>query len=114
MAPYVDAYAPMVYWECRDPGAAADEAVTRLAAMKPVHVIGQAFSFGDVGGRVNQPSTAELDRFMGISRRDGAVGASFWVWQDASGEEWKALAAYPWSATDPAPARKLSALGAPH
>jgi hypothetical protein len=113
MAPYVDAYAPMVYWECRDPGSAADEAVSRLAAMRPVHVIGQAFSFGDVGGRVVQPGTAELDRFMGISRRDGAIGASFWVWQDLTGEEWNALSAYPWPATQPAPARKLTALGAP-
>jgi hypothetical protein len=114
MAPYVDAFAPMVYWECRDPGDAAGEAVSRLSPMKPVHVIGQAFSFGDVGGRVDQPGTAELDRFMGVARQDGAVGASFWVWQDLTGEEWTALAGYPWAATDPRPARPLTALGAPH
>ena len=114
MAPYVDAFAPMVYWECRDPGDAANEAVSRLAAMKPVHVIGQAFSFGDVGGRINQPSTTELDRFMGVSRQDGAVGASFWVWQDVNPEEWNALTAYPWSPPDPNPARPLTAHGAPH
>lgn len=113
MAPFVDAFAPMVYWECRDPGAAADEAVSRLAAMKPVHAIGQAFSFGEVGGRVVQPTKAELDRFMGVARRDGAVGASFWVWQDVSGEEWNALSAYPWAATEPNPERPLTALGAP-
>ena len=113
MAPYVDAFAPMVYWECRDPGAAANEAVSRLAALKPVHVIGQAFSFGDVGGRIDQPSTAELDRFMGVARQDGAVGASFWVWQDLTGEEWNALTAYPWPASEPPPARPLTAVGAP-
>jgi len=96
MAPYVDAYAPMVYWECRDPASAASEAVTRLKSMKPVHVIGQAFSFGDVGGRVDQPGTAEMQRFMGASQQDGAVGASFWVWQDMNGEEWNALSGYPW------------------
>jgi hypothetical protein len=114
MAAYVDAFAPMVYWECRDPGSAADEAVQRLAGMRPVHVIGQAFSFAEVGGRVDQPGTAELDRFMGVSRRDGAVGASFWVWQDLTGEEWTALSAYPWAATQPSPARPLNARGAPH
>jgi hypothetical protein len=101
MAPYVDAFAPMVYWECRDPGNAADESVSRLAAMKPVHVIGQAFNFGDVGGRVVQPGTDELNRFMGVSRKDGAIGASFWVWQLASNEEWAALSAYPWPAALP-------------
>lgn len=114
MAAYVDAFAPMVYWECRDPGDAAHESVSRLASMKPVVVIGQAFSFGDVGGRVDQPSTAELNRFIGVSRQDGAIGASFWVWQDLTGEEWNALAAYPWSPTPPPPARPLTSLGAPH
>jgi len=99
MAPYVDAYAPMVYWECRDPGSAADEAVTRLRSLKPVHVIGQAFSFGDVGGRVVQPGTDEMNRFLGTARQDGAIGASFWVWQDMTGEEWNALSAYPWAPT---------------
>jgi hypothetical protein len=96
IAPYVDAFAPMVYWECRDPGAAVDEAVTRLKAMKPVTVIGQAFSFGDVGGRVDQPGADEVNRFLGVARQDGAVGASFWVWQYADGDEWNALSAYPW------------------
>jgi hypothetical protein len=97
MAPYVDAFAPMVYWECRDPGSAADESVSRLKAMKPVHVIGQAFGMGDVGGRVVQPGSDEMNRFMGVSRQDGAVGTSFWVWQLMNGEEWAALGAYPWA-----------------
>ena len=96
MAPYVDAYAPMVYWECRDPGGAADESVSRLKVMKPVTVIGQAFGMGDVGGRVNQPGAGEMNRFMGVARQDGAIGASFWVWQDMNGDEWNALATYPW------------------
>ena len=79
MAPYIDAYAPMIYWECRDPGAAAAEAISRLARMRPVHLIGQAFSFGDVAGRIDQPSAAELERFMAVARSRGAVGASFWA-----------------------------------
>jgi hypothetical protein len=96
MAPYVDAFAPMVYWECRDPGAAADESVSRLKTMKPVTVIGQAFGMGDVGGRVNQPGPDEMNRFMGVARQGGAIGASFWVWQLMNGDEWNALTAYPW------------------
>jgi len=96
MAPYIDAYAPMIYWECRDPGAAAAEAISRLARMRPVHLIGQAFSFGDVAGRIDQPSAAELERFMAVARSRGAVGASFWVWQSMDPEEWGELAAFPW------------------
>jgi len=109
MAPYVDAFAPMLYWECREPGAAAEEAVNRLGAMRPVHVIGQAFTMADVGGRREAPSGAELERFMGVARRNGAVGASFWVWQDMTAEEWTALGAYPWEA----PAAEDSRHGAP-
>jgi len=86
----------MIYWECRDPGAAAAEAIRRLGSMRPVHVIGQAFSFADVGGRIDLPSAAELRRFMEVARRDGAVGASFWVWQSMSPEEWAELTAFPW------------------
>jgi hypothetical protein len=96
MAPYVDAYAPMMYWECTDPGAAADQAVSRLAPLKPVHVIGQAFSMGDAGGRIDQPNADELNRFMGVARRDGALGASFWVWQLMNPEEWATVTGYPW------------------
>ncbi|HEV7468076.1 MAG TPA: hypothetical protein VGP96_17395 [Candidatus Dormibacteraeota bacterium] len=96
MAPYIDAFAPMIYWECRDPGAAAAEAIGRLAGLRPVHLIGQAFSFGDVAGRVDQPSAAELERFMAVGRSTGAVGASFWVWQSMNAEEWAELVAFPW------------------
>jgi hypothetical protein len=96
MAPYIDAFAPMIYWECRDPGAAAAEAISRLARLRPVHLIGQAFSFGDVAGRVDLPSAAELERFMAVGRSNGAVGASFWVWQSMSPEEWAELTAFPW------------------
>jgi hypothetical protein len=96
MAPYIDAFAPMIYWECRDPGAAAAEAISRLARLRPVHLIGQAFSFGDVAGRVDLPSAAELEQFMAVGRSNGAVGASFWVWQSMSPEEWAELTAFPW------------------
>jgi hypothetical protein len=96
MSPYVDAFAPMVYWECTDPAADAAQAIGRLSALRPVHVIGQAFSLADVGGRVPSPSAAETEWFLAAAARGGARGASFWVWQSATPDEWQALAAYPW------------------
>jgi len=41
MASYVDAFAPMVYWECTDPGTDGALDVARLSTLRPVHVIGQ-------------------------------------------------------------------------
>jgi hypothetical protein len=96
MAPYVDAFAPMIYWGCTDPGADAASDVARLATLRPVHIIGQAFDMADVGGRAVAPSGAELTEFMRAGQKAGAVGASFWVWQDASPAEWAAIAAYRW------------------
>jgi hypothetical protein len=97
MAPYVDAFAPMVYWECTDPGSDAALDVARLATLRPVHVIGQAFNFSGTGGRSDSPSGAEISEFLSASQRAGALGASFWVWQDATADEWAAVAGFPWS-----------------
>lgn len=96
MASYVDAFAPMVYWECVDPGNAAAQAVTRLSTLRPVHVIGQAFNMADVGGRVDAPSAAEIQEFLSTAKHSGAVGASLWVWQSATAEEWNSLSSYAW------------------
>ena len=96
MAPYVDAFAPMVYWECTDPGTDAALDVARLSTLRPVHVIGQAFNFAGIGGRTVSPSGAEITEFLSASRRAGALGASFWVWQDATPEEWAAVSGFPW------------------
>jgi hypothetical protein len=96
MAPYVDAFAPMAYWECAEPGSYAEEALSRLRAMAPVHLIGQAFSMADVGGRTVAPSSDEILRFLSVARSDGAVGASFWSWQEMSGDEYGALASFRW------------------
>jgi hypothetical protein len=98
MAPYVDAFAPMVYWECTDPGSEAALDVARLSTLRAVHVIGEAFNFSDVGGRTVSPSAAEINEFLNTGERAGAVGASFWVWQDATPEEWAAVTGYPWKA----------------
>ena len=96
MAPYVDAFAPMVYWECTDPGSDAVQDVARLRTLRPVHVIGQAFNFAGTGGRTESPSAAEIAEFLNASRSAGAVGASFWVWQEATTDEWSALTGYSW------------------
>jgi hypothetical protein len=96
MAPYVDAFAAMIYWSCREPGDAASAAVQRLSPLAPVHLIGQAYDMAPYGGRVGHPSGAEISRFIDVARRGGATGASFWDWQEMSGDEWAALSGYPW------------------
>jgi hypothetical protein len=96
MAPYVDAFAPMIYWECTDPGADAALDIARLATLRPVHIIGQAYDMGSGGGRVGAPSAGEITEFLQTGRRRGAVGASFWVWQTATAEEWQAVSSFRW------------------
>jgi len=96
IAPYVDAFAPMIYWECTDPAADATLDIDRLATLRPVHIIGQAYNMASVGGRSASPSGAEITEFLRAGRRAGAVGASLWVWQTATPQEWSALTAYRW------------------
>jgi len=96
MAPYVDAFAPMVYWGCTEPGEAAAQALDRLAGLRPVHLIGQGYDMADEGGRAGPPSADETDRFLDVAKRGGAVGASFWVWQEIGDEQWAAMAGFPW------------------
>jgi hypothetical protein len=96
IAEYVDAFAPMVYWGCVEPGAATVQALERLAALRPVHVIGQAYDMAPDGGRAGPPSGVETVRFLDVARRRGAVGASFWVWQSIGKEQWDAVADFPW------------------
>ena len=95
MAPYVDAFAPMVYWECTDPGTDVALDIARLSTLRPVHAIGQAFNFAGVGGRTVSPSGAEITEFLSASRRAGVLGVSFWVWQDATPEEWATVSGFP-------------------
>ncbi len=108
MAPYVDAFAPMVYWECTDPGTDAALDVARLSTLRPVHVIGQAFNLAGDGGRSISPSGAEIAEFLGAGHRAGALGASFWVWQEATPEEWAAVAGFHWGSHGSRPIRPRS------
>ena len=96
IAAYVDAFAPMVYWGCSEPGEATVQALERLSALRPVHVIGQAYDMASEGGRTGPPDANETVRFLEVARRRGAVGASFWVWQSAPAEQWVAITGFPW------------------
>jgi len=96
IASYVDGFAPMVYWGCTEPGAAAAGAIARLAALRPVHVIGQAYNMADEGGRRVSPSAEETWRFLDVAHSGGAVGASFWDWQEISQEQWTAMSQFAW------------------
>jgi hypothetical protein len=98
IAPYADSFAAMVYWGCAEPGAAAVEAIQRLASLRPVHLIGQGYNMADEGGRQVPPSGDETWRFLEVARAGGAVGASFWDWQEIGAEQWRAMAEYPWPA----------------
>jgi hypothetical protein len=97
IARYVDAFAPMVYWGCTDPREAAAQSLKRLARLRPVHLLGQAYNMRDEGGRPASPSPREISLFLHVGRRGGALGASFWDWQEMTPGEWKALAAFPWA-----------------
>ena len=96
IAPYVDAFAPMVYWGCVEPGQAAQQSIERLAALRPVHVIGQGYDMAPEGGRAGPPSAEETVRFLDVARRGGAVGASFWVWHFMGDEQWDTIASFVW------------------
>jgi hypothetical protein len=97
MVPYIDAFAPMLYWSCVEPGADALMALKALGGLAPLHLIGQAYDMGPYGGRDGSPSGPEIARFLDVARRGGAVGASFWVWQDTTAPEWSALTGYRWT-----------------
>ena len=103
MAPYIDAFAPMVYWGCTEPVLEAEQTMQRLGPLAPVHLIGQAYDMAGYGGRVGPPTPAEITAFMQTARRGGALGASFWSWQAIDSADWSAMSRYPWP-TGPAPA----------
>ncbi|HEU0129772.1 MAG TPA: hypothetical protein VFQ85_02130 [Mycobacteriales bacterium] len=95
--PYVDAFAVMAYWGCVEPGREVAQSVARLAPLgRPLHLIGQAFDLGPYGGRAGDPRGREVWRFADVAKRSGVIGASLYVWQYATREQFAALGAYPW------------------
>ena len=95
-APYVDVFAPMVYWSCVEPGAATAQSIKPLAKLRPVHVIGQSFNMGSMGGRHGMPTAREIWRFLDVAKRAGAVGASLYLYEQTHRPQWRALRRYPW------------------
>ncbi len=98
MAPFVDAFAPMVYWSCTEPGAAVSQAILALRHLRPVVPVGQDFDMGPIGGRRGLPSPAEIWRFLYVAQRLGAPGASLYDLESGGPSQFAALAAYPWTA----------------
>lgn len=94
-APYVDAFAPMVYWSCAEPGAAVSNAMA-LARLRPVLPIGQAYDMASEGGRHGLPSGEEVWRFLDVAHSRGAIGAGLYDYQSGGPTQLRSLAAYPW------------------
>ena len=95
-APYVDVFAPMVYWSCNEPGTLAVQSVRALAKLRPVHLVGQCYDMAPEGGRRGLPSGREIWRFLDSAKRAGAIGASLYVYSETRAPQWQALGAYPW------------------
>jgi hypothetical protein len=96
-APFVDAFAPMVYWSCTEPGAAVDEAVSVLSQWRPVAPIGQDYDMGSEGGPAGLPSPKQIWRFLDVAHRAGSVGASLYDLETGGPAQLHALAEYPWT-----------------
>ncbi len=101
MAPFVDAFAPMVYWSCTEPGAAVAQAVVALRRLRPVVPVGQDFNMASIGGRHGLPSPAEIWRFLYVAHSLGAIGASLYDLESGGRAQFAALAAFPWATRSP-------------
>lgn len=95
-APFVDAFAPMVYWSCTEPGAAVRQAILALRGLRPVVPIGQDFNMGPTDGRPGLPTPREIWRFVDVAHRLGAPGVSLYDLESGGEPQLAALSAYPW------------------
>lgn len=100
-APYVDAFAPMVYWSCTEPGNAVATAIAALRPLRPVVPIGQDYNMGSEGGPYGLPSGLEIWRFVDVARRDGALGVSLYDLESGGATQLAALRIYPWQEITP-------------
>ena len=96
-APFVDAFAPMVYWSCTEPGAAVGEAVSILSHWRPVAPIGEDYNMGPEGGPAGLPPPKQIWRFLDVAHRLGSVGASLYDLETGGPAQLHALAEYPWT-----------------
>jgi hypothetical protein len=95
-ARYVDAFAPMDYWSCSEPGAVVAASIETLDRLRPVLPVGQSYDMGPEGGRPGLPTGREIWRFFDVAHRLGALGASLFDWEQTGPAQWAALAGYPW------------------
>jgi hypothetical protein len=88
---HFDAVAVMDYWLDAEPGADIAKADANLAGQNVAMIpIGQAYN-GAENGVPGSPSGAAISRFIQVAEQTGAVGVSFWSWQDTTPEEWDAI-----------------------
>jgi hypothetical protein len=103
IAAEASALQPMVYWRMlqraiSESGARAVirrslETVRREAGRTiAVNVGGQTSGIGPCGA----PSAAEIEATLDESRRDGALGETFFDWTGTLDPQWSALGAFPW------------------
>jgi hypothetical protein len=96
MAPFVDAWAPMIYWGFDGPEVDTELAIERLGAYgHPVAPVGRAYDMRPEGGPA-QPPASETLAFLETAKRYGAPGVSFWSWQHASDETWATIRRFDW------------------
>jgi len=95
-APFVDAFAPMIYWSCNEPGATVTAAINLLDKFRPVTPVGQDYNMASEGGRVGLPTGQEIWRFLDVAQRLGAIGASLYDLESVGNAQLATLAAYPW------------------
>jgi hypothetical protein len=97
-APYVDVFAPMVYWSCEEPGSLVHNSLQPLRKYhRALSVVGQSYDMGPEGGRHGLPTGREIWRFLDVGKRNGAIGASLYTYDETGSAQWRALGAYPWS-----------------
>lgn len=97
VAPFVNAFAPMVYWACNEPGASVRQAIDYLSQYRlPVVPIGQDYNMGPEGGPPGLPTPLEIWSFVDVAHRAGAIGATLYDYESGGRPQLKALAAYPW------------------
>jgi hypothetical protein len=101
---HFDAVAVMDYWLDREPGADIAGADSTLGGQNVAMIpIGQAYD-GAENGVPGSPSAAAILRFMQVAEQTGAVGVSFWSWQDTTPQEWDAIRGAPQFSLPTAPA----------
>ncbi len=89
---HYDAVAPMVYWLNREPVSDVRGAIAYLKPFgKPIAPIGQAYDGAAEGGTPGPPSGRLLKAFADEAIRGGAIGLSFWSWQHATGDQFRAI-----------------------